>query len=139
MRLPTNDQILCGLSAALMIYFFAGVVGMAFLTWRFRGRFNSWLKITERDRADAALNVCFLLVLAHVAFMRGKSVFYLVTQEWNEVGLARSSDLIFAGIGIAGCLWWLAYYLLYGQGSGKLWLAVMIFGAAVGVVLGSFA
>ena len=133
----SSAAILCGFSAALLVWYLAGVAGMGFLTWRFRGRFRSWLRITERDRADAALNVCFLLVLGHVAYMRAQTCYFILSHEWSVKGLARSSDLIFAAIGIAGCLWWLAYYLLYGQGSGKLWLGVMVAGAVFGAWMGS--
>lgn len=133
----TSASILCGFSAALLVWYFAGVVGMGFLTWRFRGRFRAWFKVTGRDRADAALNVSFLLVLGHVTYMRAQTVYFILWHEWSVKGLARSSDLVFAGIGIAGCLWWLAYYLLYGQGSAKLWLAVMAVGAVFGIWVGS--
>lgn len=130
-----DGAILAGLSAALAFYFLSGVAGMAWLTWRFRGRFSQWFKISARDRADSVLNVCFLLVLLHAGYMRMIAVHSLINHEWTVSGISRYTAPVYLPIALAGSvgvLWWLSYYLLWGRFAGRAWLAVVVLGAGIG-------
>lgn len=126
------------LSAVLTCFFFAGGMGMAFLTWRYRRRFALWKEMGPQGRADTILNISLVGVLLVSGYHRGIATYNFAFHHWATVTPAASTAAIYLPLhlfSMAGLLWWLCIETVGMAQGGKAWLVLMAAGATLGALI----
>ena len=119
---------LAGLSAALAYWFIVSTVGLGVLIWRYRGRFRGFWNLTDRDRADAILNVGLFGIMLNAAMQRIIATYSFALQEWRMspvTVVAAPLYLIWSLIFTAAFLWWMCLEI-FGTGRYRMWWTVFI-------------
>ncbi len=125
-----------GMSATLCYWFIVGAVGMGLLLWRYRRRFAGWRNLSDRDQADAMLQVGVFGILVNAAFQRAIATYSFAVQEWKLTPVTVVTApfyLTLALVGMACILWWICLEI-FGLSRYKAWWAGFI---ATGAWLGA--
>ncbi len=127
-----------GMSATLAYWFFVGAAGMGLLLWRYRGRFAGWRNLSDRDRADAVLQIGVFGILVNAAFQRGIATYSFAVQEWKLTPVTIVTApfyLTWALVGMACILWWISLEI-FGLARYRVWWSAFIAtGAWLGVAV----
>lgn len=126
---------LAGMSAALAYYFVASTVGFGYLIWRYRARYRLWKQLSQRDQADALLQIGMFGVILNAAFQRIIATYSFAVQEWRMSPVTIWTApiyLIWSLFFIACILWWVCLEVFGPSRNLVWWLSIVIAGAWIG-------